>query len=143
MSPHFTLEELTHSETATRKGIDNTPPPDVLDALKKTAMGMEVVRNLLGVPILITSGYRCLELNRAIGSKDNSHHVKGYAVDFIAPKYGTPEAIVKRLEKSALPFDQCIQEGKWVHISFAPSMRRQVLTAHFANGKATYTQGIV
>ena len=69
-SPHFTIDELTFSETATRKDIDNTPSDKVLDNLYITAMEMENVRELLdNNPILISSGYRSLELNTLLGSK--------------------------------------------------------------------------
>ncbi len=129
LSPHFTLAEFTVSDTAERKGIDNTPPPDVMPALQKTAQGMEAVRiRLGGAPILVTSGYRSLELNRAIGSRDTSQHVKGEACDFICPRFGTPRMVVDALKDSGIEFDQLILEfGRWVHISFAGKPRHHVL----------------
>jgi hypothetical protein len=142
ISPHFTLEELTASETAARRGIDNTAPDVIVDHLGQLATGLERIRNILGAPILVSSGYRCLALNRAIGSKDSSAHVQGYAADFICPGFGIPLEVVKRISASAIDFDQCIHEGgRWVHISFAPPLRREVLTAHFGLGGTTYTKG--
>ena len=111
--------------------MDNTPDETVIARLKQTAEGMEEVRDLLGgKPILISSGYRSLAVNRALGSSDTSAHVKGYAVDFICPAFGSPLAICKALSKSkGFEFDQLIEEkGQWVHISFDPRMRREVLT---------------
>jgi hypothetical protein len=131
LSPHFSLSEFTISQTASRLGVDNTPDETVIARLKQTAEGMEEVRDLLGgKPILISSGYRSLPVNRALGSSDTSAHVKGYAVDFICPAFGSPLAICKALSKSkGFEFDQLIEEkGQWVHISFDPRMRREVLT---------------
>lgn len=129
LSPHFTLDEFTVSETAARRGIDNTPPPDVLERLKHTAQGLEAVRTRLGAPLTITSGFRCMAVNRALGSNDTSDHVTGDAADFICPRFGSPGTIVSALVDAGIPFDQLIHEfGRWVHISFAPRMRGQVLT---------------
>lgn len=143
LSQNFTLEELTHSDLAVRKGIKNDPDPDTLENLKTLASTLEQVREVLGTPILINSGYRCPKLNAAVGGSMTSAHVQGLAADFISPKFGTPREICLAVLKSGIPFDQIIQEGTWVHLSVDPRMRKQALTAHFANGKATYTQGIV
>jgi hypothetical protein len=145
LAVHFSLEELTRSSTATRLGIDNTPDDTVLANLQLLADGLENVRELLGVvntPMIIDSGYRCPQLNRVIGGATNSAHTLGFAADFICPSVGTPLSIVSRIVASDLQFDQVIQEGNWVHISFAPAMRRSVLTAHFVNGVAHYTEGL-
>jgi zinc D-Ala-D-Ala carboxypeptidase len=128
LSPHFTLEELTASQTAARLGLDNTPPPEIVDALTRTAMGLEGVRTVLGAPIIISSGYRSPDVNHAVGGQTNSQHQTGEAADFICPGFGTPHEIVTRLIKSGVNFDQCIVEfGRWVHVSFAKSPRRQAL----------------
>lgn len=140
LSPNFTLEELTHSETAVRRGIKNEVNPVIRNNLTITAANMEAVRELLGGnPIIISSGFRNLEVNRLIGGSTKSAHMEGWAVDFICPKFGTPKQIVDKLKDSDIKFDQVIEEGTWVHISFAPARRRQVLKATFKNGKATYT----
>ena len=119
-SPHFSLDELTFSETAARKGIDNTPSDDVLDNLYKTAMEMENVRELLNNnPILVSSGYRCLALNELLGSKPTSAHIRGLACDFTCPKFGDPDDIVDAIFRSDILYDQIILEfDKWVHIAF-------------------------
>ena len=143
LSEHFSLDELTASETALRKGIDNTPPPVITEKLRMLAATLEQVRSLLGNnSIRISSGYRCLELNRAIGSGDLSAHVLGYAVDFTCPKFGTPKEVANKIAESPIKFDQLIYEGTWIHLSIDPRNRREVLTAHFGKGKTTYTKGI-
>ena len=143
LSEHFSLDEFTASETATRKGIDNTPPPVVAEKLRMLAATLEQVRSLLGNnSIRISSGYRCLELNRAIGSGDLSAHVLGYAVDFTCPKFGTPKEVANKIAESPIKFDQLIYEGTWVHLSIDPKNKRELLTAHFGKNKTTYTKGI-
>lgn len=142
LSPHFTLEELVFSSTAQRLGIDNTPGPDVVEHLGVLAAGLEQARALLGQPMHIDSGYRCARLNQAVGGVGHSAHMDGYAADFVCPDFGTPLQIAKAIAASTIDFDQCIQEGTWVHISFDPQLRRQCLTAKFADGAPTYSTGI-
>lgn len=142
LSPHFSLDELTHSDLAARRGIDNTPPAFVIENLRRLAGGLEQVREVLGCPVIITSGYRSPAVNRAVGGSTMSAHCEGHAADIIAPLHGSPLAVARTLRDSAIAFDQLIAEGTWVHISFAPAMRRQVLTAHFNGGPATYTAGL-
>lgn len=131
LSTHFTLAEFTLSTEAGRRGIANDPPAELLPTLKRTALGMETVRiRLGGMPIVVSSGYRSLALNRALGSKDTSQHLKGEAVDFICPRFGSPANIVAALKDSEVQYDQLILEfarngGGWVHVSFAASARRQ------------------
>lgn len=128
---NFTIEELTFSERARAQGIDNTPTPEALENIKALMAGLEEVRALLGKPMLISSGYRCPELNRAIGGAKKSAHVDGFAADFTCPQFGTPDKVVRAIAASGIKFDQCIFEdmgSRWVHISFAPAMRQQVLT---------------
>jgi zinc D-Ala-D-Ala carboxypeptidase len=123
MTPHFTLAELTRSATGERLGIDNTPRPDHLDKLTLTAELLERVRTLLNCPVIVTSGYRCMELNIAVGGVTSSDHARGQAADIVAPGYGTPYEIAKRLAPlvSQLGVGQLILEGikgkQWVHIS--------------------------
>lgn len=143
LSKNFKLNEFTTSQTATRKGIDNTPAAPIIERLRMLANTLEQVRTLLGDnSIRISSGYRCLDLNRAIGSGDSSAHVQGYAVDFTCPNFGTPKEVANKIAQSAIKFDQIIYEGTWIHLSVDPRNRRDVLTANFKGGKATYTKGI-
>jgi hypothetical protein len=130
LSRHFALEELTHSQTAARNGLDNTPSAQVKANLVHTAKGLEKIRALLGSrPLLISSGYRSPAVNALVGGSENSAHMTGYAVDFICPGFGSPLGICKLLASQAsFQFDQIIQEGTWVHISFDPRSRRQLLT---------------
>ena len=134
LSTHYSLAELVASGEAARRGIDNSPTPEALAALKRTALGLETVRMRLGgMPVIISSGYRCLALNRAIGSKDTSQHLKGEAVDFICPRFGSPANIVAALKDSDVPYDQLILEfassgGGWVHVSFSERNRRQAFS---------------
>lgn len=129
--PHeFTYEEMTVSQTAARKGIDNKPTGAALTNLAKTAGNMVAVRLLLGnKPIIVSSGYRSPALNAVVGGSDTSAHTLGFAVDFTCPGFGTPLQIAKYIEQSGLQYDQLIHEfNSWVHISFDPRMRRQELT---------------
>lgn len=129
LSTHFTLDELTHSQTAARQGIDNTPDAATIERLKATAYGLELVRKELGnLPILISSGYRSPALNAAVGGSQGSQHLLGQAVDFTCPTFGTPAEIVRRLVDSDIQFDQVIEEfSRWVHISFSDRNRRHAL----------------
>lgn len=128
LSKYFTLEEMVQSQTATRRGLDNTPPEDIKTNLALTCNLADEVRELLGAPILVSSGYRSPAVNAAVGGSQRSAHMRGYAIDFICPGFGTPEAIVNAVYKSKIDFDQIIMEGTWVHLSFAPTMRREALT---------------
>ena len=120
LTSNFTLEELVASDTAARLGINNTPPPQVVAELQQTAALLEQIRTLLGgLPVRVSSGYRCLALNRALRSADTSAHVLGQAADFVVPGFGSPLAICRTLapHQPALQFDQLIHEfGSWVHI---------------------------
>ena len=119
LTPHFTLEEFTFSQTATRKGIDNTPHEGILDNLCILANGMEDVRNLLNAPIYVSSGYRCPELNDLLGSKRTSQHTQGLACDFTSNAYGSPQIIFADIIASDIRYDQLILEfDRWIHISF-------------------------
>lgn len=127
LSPHFSLEELT---ATSHRELDNTPPPEVVDNLRHTAAHMEGIRaDLGGRAIHVNSGFRSPAVNAAVGGVADSAHLTGWAVDFICPDFGTPLEICRKLAGDfACAFDQLIQEGSWVHISFAPGFRREVLT---------------
>lgn len=147
LSPHFTLEEATISQEASRRGIDNlSPSSEVIEVARKTAFELEIVRSTLNTPIHINSWIRSLNLNRAIGSKDSSQHVLGCAVDFISPSFGSPSRICQYLlgYKDLIRWDQLILEHTWVHISwnFVPILqsRGQVLSLLSTGG---YAVGLV
>ena len=142
LSAHFSLDELTQSETALRKGIANVPDAETIENLKILAQGLERVRALLGHPMYITSAYRGPKLNSAIGGSKTSAHVEGFAADFVCPGFGSPKDVCKAIRDSDIDFDQLIYEGTWVHFSVAPAMRKSILTAHFDNGTVRYSQGI-
>ncbi|MEN9866232.1 MAG: hypothetical protein RL748_1822 [Pseudomonadota bacterium] len=143
LSPHFTLEELTFSDTAVRKGINNTPGDAVLENLKRIAQTLEEVRALVGGPIRVSSGYRSPELNKAIGGSGKSAHVEGLAAD-ITVSSKTPKELAIMIRDSNIKYDQLIYEGTWVHIGLASgALRQQDLTAHFGSGPTTYSNGIV
>jgi zinc D-Ala-D-Ala carboxypeptidase len=124
LTPHFTLAELT----VTRTGLNNTPTPAARANLQLLAERLERVRSMLQAPMTINSAYRSPAVNKAVGGAPTSGHKLGYAADFVCPAFGTPLEICRFLASSALDFDQLIEEGTWVHISFDPRRRRQVLT---------------
>tara|TARA_R110000868_G_scaffold13422_1_gene62734 strand:- start:993 stop:1424 length:432 start_codon:yes stop_codon:yes gene_type:complete len=127
LTPHFSLEELTVSETAARKGLDNYPKPDIITELTKLALFLEDVRTLLGQAIQINSGYRSPEVNTSVGGSKTSQHCKGQAAD-IRVKDVSPDKVMQALIKSDLQFDQLIREyDSWTHISIADKPRRQAL----------------
>lgn len=142
MTPHFTMYEAIRSKTAYAMGISNAPDSTDQIRIQCTAVDMEHVRRLLGDhPIFVTSWYRSEEVNRAVGGVSNSAHLTGYAVDFHCPGYGSTLEVAKTIAGSCLQFDQLIHEyDTWVHISFDPALRRQLLTKRSSGGP--YIPGI-
>lgn len=118
MTPHFTLDELTASETAERNGWDNTPNEQELANLQRLAEFLEDVKEALGgKPIMVNSAFRNKQVNDAVGSKDSSQHRVGCAVDFRVPGL-TPDQVVRAIIASGLPYDQVIREfDRWTHLS--------------------------
>ena len=145
LSENFTLDELTNSEIALRRDIDNTPTADVLQNLRMLADGLERVRSVLGHPMRISSGYRSPLLNAIVGGSRNSYHIRGLAADFTCTAFGTPRDVAMAIVTAAdsIDYDSIIHEGRWVHIQFSDNPRRQVMTARFANGGVSYTKGLV
>ena len=123
LTKHFKLEEFTKSNTAEEKGIDNTPNAEQLENIKFVAEQLEFIRNTYKQPIFISSGYRCEELNDAVGGSKTSQHKQGLAVDI---QQGSKQRnhnffkLVRSLMKLGLPIDQLINEKNysWVHIGF-------------------------
>jgi len=117
LSPNFNLQELTFSQIAARRGLDNTPPPKVKDNLERLAFFLEQVRKLFNKPLLISSGYRSREVNEAVGGSKTSQHCEGCAADFNV-KGMSPNAVVRAIVDANIPYDQVILEfDSWVHIS--------------------------
>ena len=123
LTAHFTLEELTASETAERNNWDNTPNDQELANLVRLAEFLEQVKEVLaGKPIMISSGLRTKKVNDAVGSKDTSQHRIGCAADFRVPGM-TPDEVVKAIVASGIEYDQVIREfDRWTHISIPNSI---------------------
>lgn len=141
LGKHFTLDEFMQSQTAARKGIDNIPTPEAVANLEALVINiLDPLRDRLGVPITISSGYRSPALNKTVGGAKNSQHLTGEAADINCPAIGQ-EKLFETLKVSGLPFDQLIDEfGSWVHVSFGIKDRREVLVARRENGKTVYTK---
>lgn len=150
ISEHLDLSELIRSESAKRKGIDNTPSADIIDNLKKLAENVfEPIRNNFRVPIIISSGFRCVKLNESIGGASSSQHCKGEAIDIDMD--GTPNGVTNAMVfnyiKDKLEFDQLIWEfgtnenPDWCHVSYESNgkQRKQILKATRIDGKPHYS----
>lgn len=138
LSPNFSLAELT----ITSHGR-NDLAPGILERLRMTACHMEVVRFILGMrPLQVTSAYRNPQINAKVGGSKTSDHMSGWAVDFKPPGNMSVHDACLTILASDYPFDQLIQEPSWVHISFAPGNRRQVLTAYREGGTMKYRAGL-
>jgi hypothetical protein len=144
ISEHFTLEELSFSETAARLGLDNTPSSIVVANLRLVGVVMETIRTLLGGrPIIVHSGYRSSQVNKAVGGAATSAHCFGLACDFVCPEFGTPYDVALAILKSDIEYDQLILEYGWVHVGLAQRgivFRRESLTKRSA--EAAYESGI-
>jgi zinc D-Ala-D-Ala carboxypeptidase len=151
MTKNFSLAELTKSETALRLGIENQPDEEQLNnLLLLCANVLQPVRDHFGKGVKVNSALRTIPVNRAVGSSDSSHHVKGMAADIEIP--GVPNAELAEYIRDNLPFTQVILEfytrgipdSGWCHVSYDPqNLKRQALTAVKENGKTVYLQGIV
>ena len=156
LTPHFSLKELTRSDTGTRLGIDNTPTDEHLKNLVLVCVHvLEPVRKVFG-PVRVNSGYRSLALNMAINPMTStinklSKHCTGQAVDFEVD--GVANATIAEWCRDNLPeWDQIILEfytpgdpnSGWVHVGFAEGKnRKELLTAVRENGKTVYKVGLI
>lgn len=149
ISKHLSLAEVSRSETAKRKGINNTPSGEHLENFKKLAENIfEPIREHFAVPIHISSGYRSKELNSAIGGASSSQHCSGEAIDIDmdGSASGVSNADVFKYIKDSLNFDQLIWEfgsdsnPDWVHVSYESTgkQRKQILKAVKSGGKTSY-----
>lgn len=129
MKLNFKMSELIYSETAIKNNVNNMPDINSLDNLLNLIYYcLQPARNLLGAPMIITSGYRNPLVNRLAGGVNSSQHTKGQAVDFTVSGI-TPSQIISIIKTSKIEFDQLINEyDKWVHISYNKGKnRREVL----------------
>lgn len=129
---YFSIPELTASPTARRLKIDNTPSREVVGRLTLLVENvLDPLREAYGQPIIVTSGYRCPALNKAVGGVKNSQHILGEAADIrtVSDKPEDNRRLFNLCRTLKLPFDQLIDEYgyNWIHVSFSPRHRRQVL----------------
>lgn len=155
LTKNFTLDELTRSATASRLGLNNTPDERATINLRQSARGLwQPVRDILGVPMRVSSGYRSPTLNRAIGGSTTSAHCYGLAIDFTAPAFGDTRKVarylVAELKERGIKFDQLILEfpdspNSWIHLGYKHpngQQRGQVLTAVKRGGRTVYLSGL-
>lgn len=147
LTDHFTLQEAVKSQTALRKGIDNTPTDAEKKKLAQVALHiLEPVRRYFNIPFSPSSWFRCLELNRELGSNDDSQHVKAEAVDFEIP--GIDNLTLAYWVMENIDFDQIILEchepgdpnSGWVHASFVDPYENRGEVWTYSNGQ--YTMGL-
>ena len=132
---YFTITELTSSATALREGIDNRPSKCAYHLLHVLVQQLlDPIREAWGEPIVVSSGYRCKQLNALVGGVKNSHHILGCAADIIAGNRANHRKlfrlIVKMQQEGRIKFTQLILEGdgRWIHISYVPGdLRCQVI----------------
>jgi hypothetical protein len=149
LSKNLSLKEAIKSNTATRLGIDNTPDEWEIDNLRAVAENIfQPVRDHFGVPIGVSSGYRCKELNKAVGGSKYSQHMVGEALDIDADIYGkVTNAEIFNYIKNNLDWDQMIwefgddEEPNWVHVSYkqAGANRKQLRRAYKKANGVYYT----
>lgn len=144
MTENFTLQEFLASQTAARLGIANVPPPEAVEELRRLCTTvLQPLRDALGRPVIVSSGFRSTKLNRAVRGARESCHMAGRAADISVPGM-TVRQVCHRIISLDLPVRQVIDEfGAWVHVSIEPAgiaPRRQMLLARrAANGHTVYT----
>lgn len=126
MNLNFTMSELIQSDTAIKHRINNMPDINSLDnMLLLIAHVLQPLRDVLGKPIIINSGYRNPAVNRLVGGSKSSQHLKGQAVD-IKVKGMTPKELINFIQKTNIEYDQLINEyNQWVHISYSKGKNRK------------------
>jgi len=151
LSPNFTLSEMVKSETAVRRGLDNTPSQVEVDNLKRLAVNvLQKVREHYKKGVKVNSGFRHPEVNAAVGGSRTSDHCKGQAADIEIP--GVANADLAEWISKNCEFTQLILEfytpgvpdSGWVHVSYDPAnLKKQVMTAMKENGKTVYKAGLI
>ena len=132
---YFTIQELTASATALREGIDNRPSKCAYHLLHVLVdQLLDPIREAWGEPIVVSSGYRCKQLNALVGGVKNSHHILGCAADILAGNRADHRKLFKMIQKmqqeGRIKFTQLIWEGdgRWIHISYVPgNLKCQVI----------------
>lgn len=127
---YFTINELCRSDKARQMGINNTPTNDIIDSLSDLVENvLDPARDKLGKPIVVNNGYRCPELNKAVGGEATSQHVKGEAADLTTGSREENKRLFEIIRDNLL-FDQLINEHdfSWVHVSYKQgNNRKQIL----------------
>lgn len=133
---HFTIAEFVHSETADRKGIDNRLPKELLPNVRALVdKVLDPLREAYGKSILVTSGYRCPVLNKAVGGSATSQHMSGQAADITAGSRKENKRLFYLVQELGLDFDQLIWEKgnstgpDWVHVSYREGVNRNQVLA--------------
>jgi uncharacterized protein YcbK (DUF882 family) len=139
LTKNFTLDELTVSQEAARSGIKNKPNGTQIESLRILCENvLQPLRDRVKRPVVVSSGFRSITINRRIGGAATSQHCKGQAADFTIPGMSIAD-IVALIKKMDLPVDQCIDEfGAWVHVSYGPRHRKQFLKVRYIGGKPSY-----
>ena len=127
---YFTLSKLTASATAKRKGIDNTPNGEQKANLTALVANiLDPLREAYGKPIVVSSGFRCTKLNKAVGGVAKSQHTTGEAADIhtLSDRPADNKKLFELIQKLGLPFDQLIDEYgyNWVHVSYSSGKNRK------------------
>lgn len=145
LTPHFTLAEMTASSTAKRLRLDNTPTPEALANLQRTAYMLEGIRaHLGGKAVIVTSAYRGRQVNQAVGGATSSDHMMGQAADIVVPGFGKPYDVAKALAADLewLGIGQLIYESngasQWVHVSTRVPAKPVNRVITIAVGRGTY-----
>lgn len=131
---NFTWKEVIHSDRAKKAGISNNPDTKDMDNIMLSIVGMQQVRNFLGVPLKVNSWYRNEQVNKLVGGVPNSYHRQGLAIDFRPLNGMTIKQAFDKIAKSGIKFDKVIHEkdggAEWIHIQFSKTPR-QIVTQIF------------
>lgn len=149
-APNFPKHEFELSQTAARKGIDNSLPSELIPQAQKLSWWLQELRNKINrlhrsernareLPVIVTSGYRCPELNSAIGGSKTSQHMKAEAVDIKVPGMSARQ-LVDFIAEHMTGYDQMIEEfASWTHVSISDNPRGEVLIARKSRRGVSYS----